>query len=45
MTKLGALVKTLLDSDRTFTVAEIEDGTALIAPVDEVAPGRIPPYR
>ncbi|MFG3525035.1 hypothetical protein ACGF5S_32590 [Nocardia nova] len=40
MIEVGALVKTSPDSDRIFTVAEIEDDArALIAPVDDTAPG------
>lgn len=41
--EVGALVKTSPDSDRVFTVAEIEDDTrALIAPIDDTAPGAYP---
>ncbi|MBF6278090.1 hypothetical protein [Nocardia nova] len=43
MIEVGALVKTSPDSDRTFTVIEIEDDArALIAPVDEPLPGAYP---
>lgn len=40
MIEIGALVRTAPDSERVFTVTEIEDDArALIAPVDETVPG------